>query len=113
MNDQRQTQQFFYQRAVQSSRIYASGSVEEEYSSGEEVETEGERNERLTRARAEIQERIAVWKETKWKDKKPSLKLPAAKFKPLLTKPELGEEEGTKNQAAERGDLAIKKDQLQ
>ena len=104
MNDQRQSQQFFYQRAVQSSRIYASGSVEEEYSSGEEVETEGERNERLARARADIQERIAVWKETKWKDKKPSLKVPAAKFKPLLTKPELDEGKKDKEFGEERGD---------
>ena len=53
----------------------------EEYSSGEEVETERERQQRLDKARAEIQQRIQKYKETKWKDKAPSLKLPASKVR--------------------------------
>ena len=81
-----QSQQFFYQRGAHSNRNEIAGKIspaasEEEYSSGEEIETERERQKRLEKARAEMQQRIQKYKETKWKDKAPSIKLPASKVK--------------------------------
>ena len=56
-----QTQEFFY-RGAQSGRHEIMSDSAGEYSSGEEVETEGERQTRVEKARADIQTRIQTWK---------------------------------------------------
>lgn len=86
-----QGKQFFYQRGAQSNRLAkqeagqgladSPTSGDDEYSSGDEVETEGERQARLQKARAEILQRIDKYKATKWKEKAPSIVLPASKVK--------------------------------
>ena len=78
-----QTQQFFY-RGAQSGRpadVLSASGGENDFSSEDEVETEGERQIRLQKSRAEMLKRIQQYKKSKWKNKEPSIKLPASKVK--------------------------------
>ncbi len=72
----------------QNNVLSQSNDSDEPYSGGGELETDGERQIRKEKARAEILTRIQKWKETKWQNKKPTIKLPSSKVK-LFTEDKL------------------------